>query len=172
MSSCRNHSASSANCCVHVQLNLVPGRKGLRTALGEVPSWVAFQDKEKVEVGSTQFAAQTTAVTGHNVVVHVCSQLRGVGSGSNRRALRSKCCICLSACMQQWSFSGPGPGDHCIHGSHCSLMRQLFNLSLALVLSFMSQCFSFPASMALCVAACCSGLIACCKACGPTTTRR
>ncbi|EIE26093.1 hypothetical protein COCSUDRAFT_46488 [Coccomyxa subellipsoidea C-169] len=30
-------------------LNLVPGRKGLRTALGEVPSWVAFQDKEKVE---------------------------------------------------------------------------------------------------------------------------
>ncbi len=35
---------------MHVQLNLVPGRKGLRTALGEVPSWVAFQDKEKVEV--------------------------------------------------------------------------------------------------------------------------
>ncbi|CAL5218486.1 g172 [Coccomyxa viridis] len=30
-------------------LRLVPGRKGLRMALGEVPSWVAFQDKEKVE---------------------------------------------------------------------------------------------------------------------------
>ncbi|BDA44378.1 Synaptotagmin-5 [Coccomyxa sp. Obi] len=30
-------------------LNLVPGRKGLRTALGDVPSWVAFQEKEKVE---------------------------------------------------------------------------------------------------------------------------
>lgn len=33
-----------------VQLNLIPGRKGLRTVLGDVPSWVAFQDKEKVEV--------------------------------------------------------------------------------------------------------------------------
>ena len=32
------------------QLNLVPGRKGLRSTLGDVPSWVAFQDKEKVEV--------------------------------------------------------------------------------------------------------------------------
>ena len=33
-----------------MQLRLVPGRKGLRMALGDVPSWVAFQDKEKVEV--------------------------------------------------------------------------------------------------------------------------
>lgn len=40
-----------------VQLNLVPGRKGLRTALGDVPSWVAFQDKEKVEVSLFQLAS-------------------------------------------------------------------------------------------------------------------
>lgn len=36
--------------CMRLQLNLVPGRKGLRNALGDVPSWVAFQEKEKVEV--------------------------------------------------------------------------------------------------------------------------
>jgi hypothetical protein len=36
-----------------LQLNLIPGRKGLRTVLGDVPSWVAFQDKEKVEVSLT-----------------------------------------------------------------------------------------------------------------------
>lgn len=36
--------------CLGAQLRLVPGRKGLRHALGDVPSWVAFQDKEKVEV--------------------------------------------------------------------------------------------------------------------------
>ncbi|KAK9808833.1 hypothetical protein WJX72_004641 [[Myrmecia] bisecta] len=30
-------------------LNITPGRKGLTTMLGGVPSWVAFQDKEKVE---------------------------------------------------------------------------------------------------------------------------
>ena len=36
-----------------MQLRLVPGRKGLRMALGDVPSWVAFQDKEKVEVRRT-----------------------------------------------------------------------------------------------------------------------
>lgn len=35
---------------LRVQLNLIPGRKGLRNVLGDVPSWVAFQDKEKVEV--------------------------------------------------------------------------------------------------------------------------
>ena len=35
-----------------LQLRLAPGRKGLRKALGDVPSWVAFQDREKVEVGS------------------------------------------------------------------------------------------------------------------------
>jgi hypothetical protein len=34
------------------QLNLTPGRKGLRAALGHVPSWVAFTDREKVEVRS------------------------------------------------------------------------------------------------------------------------
>ena len=34
------------------QLRLAPGRKGLRKALGDVPSWVAFQDREKVEVCS------------------------------------------------------------------------------------------------------------------------
>ena len=33
-----------------MQLRLAPGRKGLRKALGDVPSWVAFQDREKVEV--------------------------------------------------------------------------------------------------------------------------
>jgi hypothetical protein len=33
-----------------LQLRLIPGRKGLRHVLGDVPSWVAFQDKEKVEV--------------------------------------------------------------------------------------------------------------------------
>jgi len=40
-----------------VQLNLIPGRKGLRRALGDVPSWVAFQDKEKVEVSLFQLAS-------------------------------------------------------------------------------------------------------------------
>ena len=38
-----------------LQLRLAPGRKGLRKALGDVPSWVAFQDREKVEVGSHPF---------------------------------------------------------------------------------------------------------------------
>ena len=42
--------------CLGVQLRLVPGRKGLRTALGDVPSWVAFQDKEKVEVSAPDSA--------------------------------------------------------------------------------------------------------------------
>ena len=32
------------------QLNLSPGQKGLTKLLGGVPSWVTFQDKEKVEV--------------------------------------------------------------------------------------------------------------------------
>ena len=36
-----------------LQLRLAPGRKGLRKALGDVPSWVAFQDREKVEVCSS-----------------------------------------------------------------------------------------------------------------------
>lgn len=39
-----------------LQLRLAPGRKGLRKALGDVPSWVAFQDREKVEVCSYIFA--------------------------------------------------------------------------------------------------------------------
>ena len=46
--------------CVRLQLNLVPGRKGLRNALGDVPSWVAFQDKEKVEVCPRPLAMQYT----------------------------------------------------------------------------------------------------------------
>ena len=40
-----------------LQLRLVPGRKGLRMALGDTPSWVAFQDKEKVEVSHPASAA-------------------------------------------------------------------------------------------------------------------
>ena len=32
------------------QLNVTPGRKGLLKTLGQVPTWVSFQDKEKVEV--------------------------------------------------------------------------------------------------------------------------
>ena len=36
--------------CCGVQLNLTPGRKGLREALGHVPSWIQFSDREKVEV--------------------------------------------------------------------------------------------------------------------------
>ena len=32
------------------QLNMTPGTKGLKKLLGTVPSWVTFQEKEKVEV--------------------------------------------------------------------------------------------------------------------------
>ena len=38
--------------CCGAQLNLTPGRKGLREALGHVPSWIQFSDREKVEVWS------------------------------------------------------------------------------------------------------------------------
>ena len=34
-----------------VQLNMTPGTKGLKKLLGTVPSWITFQEKEKVEVG-------------------------------------------------------------------------------------------------------------------------
>ena len=32
------------------QLNMTPGTKGLKKLLGAVPSWVTFQEREKVEV--------------------------------------------------------------------------------------------------------------------------
>jgi hypothetical protein len=35
-----------------VQLHLTPGRKGLTGVLGEVPYWIQFTDKHRLEVGS------------------------------------------------------------------------------------------------------------------------
>jgi len=33
-----------------VQLNITPGQKGLVKLTGDVPSWINFQDREKVKV--------------------------------------------------------------------------------------------------------------------------
>ena len=32
------------------QLNVYPGLKGLKELLGHVPSWVSYEEKERVEV--------------------------------------------------------------------------------------------------------------------------
>ena len=60
------------------QLRLAPGRKGLRKALGDVPSWVAFQDREKVEVRSHPLCLQSSCQTSHTYLWSraVCQQDR------------------------------------------------------------------------------------------------
>ena len=35
-----------------VQLNVYPGLKGLKELLGHVPSWVSYEEKERVEVSA------------------------------------------------------------------------------------------------------------------------
>ena len=44
-----------------VQLNLQPGSKGLKKLLGAVPSWITFQEREKVEVRPCQLTPLLTA---------------------------------------------------------------------------------------------------------------
>ena len=55
--------------CVGVQLNLSPGHKGLNKLLGGIPSWVTFQDKEKVEVGALSLSciAHASALCMHKM---------------------------------------------------------------------------------------------------------
>jgi hypothetical protein len=36
--------------CLFIQLNITPGQKGLVKLTGDVPSWINFQDREKVKV--------------------------------------------------------------------------------------------------------------------------
>ena len=45
-----------------MQLNLTPGRKGLREALGHVPSWISFTDREKVEVRLRRHPCRTVCL--------------------------------------------------------------------------------------------------------------
>ena len=44
-----------------LQLNITPGQKGLVQLTGDVPSWINFQDREKVKVDLA--ALLTTIVT-------------------------------------------------------------------------------------------------------------
>ncbi len=71
------------NCFIAVQLRLVPGRKGLRMALGDVPSWVAFQDKEKVEV--RHFSSSV-----HASILHMLSN----------KSLRCNSMVCMSVSLE------------------------------------------------------------------------
>ncbi len=38
------------NSSIVAQLNVYPGLKGLKELLGDVPSWVSYEEKERVEV--------------------------------------------------------------------------------------------------------------------------
>lgn len=85
-----------------MQLRLVPGRKGLRMALGDVPSWVAFQDKEKVEVRLSSLCpvtctARSGCLTGTGSKVLLCgTKTRAVAQRQPAMLVRgaSICCEC------------------------------------------------------------------------------
>ena len=51
------------------QLNVYPGLKGLKELLGEVPSWISYEEKERVEVRVCQKPMSVFPMSKSNVLV-------------------------------------------------------------------------------------------------------
>ena len=107
--------------CARMQLNLVPGRKGLRSTLGDVPSWVAFQDKEKVEVRRTARApcrapcALSMSPPHLSMTLAPCvhlAHMRGIGEELCSLPSRSDHCMArLTALEVQWQAGACAGAD-------------------------------------------------------------
>ena len=77
-----------------MQLNVYPGLKGLKELLGHVPSWISYEEKERVEVR----AHGRTAPMRPYKIVHR-SRLTSISDGSTPGLLRW--CMLTYQCLKR-----------------------------------------------------------------------
>lgn len=74
-----------------MQLNITPGQKGLVQLVGDVPSWINFQDREKVKASLSILIFDLMILTGVNLNVAAACFAEGTLLQKQARMLQCNC---------------------------------------------------------------------------------